>query len=104
MAVWLKDNTPSQVPRRLALLAAAGSIAAWWYWPRIWPEINRRIPPQIRKFQIVASPHGMFYVDGTANGRPLRMLVDSGSTMTAIPKTIAHNLGIDTSTLVYSSP
>lgn len=46
---------------------------------------------------LYADPAGHFTADGKVNGKPIRFMVDTGATVTAIPSGDARRLGIDTS-------
>lgn len=59
-------------------------------------KIARRDPGR-ESALLYADPTGHFSADGKVNGRPIRFMVDTGATITAIPAADASRLGIDTS-------
>ena len=59
-------------------------------------RIARRDPGR-ESALLYADPTGHFAADGKVNGRPIRFMVDTGATVTAIPAADASRLGIDTS-------
>jgi len=60
--------------------------------------VTAQAVPSSRARAVLASdPRGHFMADGLINGIPLRLLVDTGATMIAIPATQARQMGIDLS-------
>lgn len=57
--------------------------------------------PGVNQLELRRARDGHFYVDARANGFDLRLMVDSGATVTAIPFEMAEGLGIDTANLNY---
>jgi len=42
-----------------------------------------------------ADAHGQFFTGGAVNGRPVRFVVDTGATFTALSRTVAQRIGLD---------
>ena len=49
------------------------------------------------KVTLAADGRGMFHAEGAINGLPVRFMVDTGATITALPAADARRLGIDVS-------
>ena len=56
-----------------------------------------RTEPAVQSVALVADLTGHFSADGKVNGQPMRFMVDTGATVTAIPAADARRLGIDVS-------
>jgi aspartyl protease family protein len=54
-----------------------------------------RSAPAAQSATLVADTAGHFAADGKVNGQPIRFMVDTGATVTAIPAADARRLGID---------
>jgi aspartyl protease family protein len=54
-----------------------------------------RSEPAAQSATLVADTAGHFTADGKVNGQPIRFMVDTGATVTAIPAADARRLGID---------
>jgi aspartyl protease family protein len=57
----------------------------------------RRSEAAVQSAVLHADLSGHFSADATVNGRPVRFMVDTGATVTAIPAADARRLGIDVS-------
>ena len=58
---------------------------------------SARIEPSVQSAVLFADGSGHFSADGKVNGQPIRFMVDTGATVTAIPAADARRLGIDAS-------
>lgn len=57
-----------------------------------------------RVFRITASRNGHFMADARLNNRPVEMLVDTGASVTALPVSVAEDIGIFLSNSDYNLP
>ena len=64
------------------------------------PEVSV-LRPSANTLVYHASPDGHFIVSATANGAPLRFLVDTGATLVVLTPSDARAAGIDPRTLVF---
>jgi aspartyl protease family protein len=53
--------------------------------------------PAVQSATLIADMTGHFSADGRVNGQPIRFMVDTGATVTALPAADARRLGIDVS-------
>lgn len=54
-----------------------------------------RAEPSVQSAVLTADLSGHFTAEGSINGKPVRFLVDTGATVTALPAADARRLGID---------
>ncbi|MFO1305482.1 MAG: TIGR02281 family clan AA aspartic protease [Burkholderiales bacterium] len=54
-----------------------------------------RAAPAVQSAVLTADLAGHFSADGSINGKPVRFLVDTGATVTALPAAEARRLGLD---------
>lgn len=53
-----------------------------------------------KTFSVWRNANSHFYVDGTINGNPVRFMVDTGASFTAVPLSVAEPFGVKTGTIV----
>jgi aspartyl protease family protein len=58
-------------------------------------HVNRQAPAASATAVLQADERGHFFAQGMINGNPLRMLVDTGASLIALPATEALRMGID---------
>lgn len=85
-----------------ALGALSGNVGQWLHASEAQLQA-RAAPPPIPALVTADAPHravrapdGMFYLSGSANGKPMRFLIDTGSSMTIMSRSDAARLGLDT--------
>ena len=61
-------------------------------------------PPAFHTETYHADPGGQYVVTATVNGRPLKMVVDTGATLVSLSQTDARALGIDIGSLKFDQP
>jgi len=86
----------------IALSALAGARAIAQAPNSVGPEVSVLRPnPNTLVYQ--AGPDGHFVVPGSANGAPIRFLVDTGATLVMLTPSDARAAGIDPSTLTFNA-
>ncbi len=100
------------VLRSLLAWGAVGLVAVAGYAYRdeltaVWQRIALELSPGAavhgeRSLTVRADPDGAFHMDVLLNGRPVRMLVDTGASVLALAPGDARRAGIDTGRLRYS--
>lgn len=58
-------------------------------------HVNRQAPAGQAGTVLQADEHGHFFAQGMVNGSPVRMLVDTGASLIALPAADAQRMGID---------
>ncbi len=73
-----------------AALASAGGVVA--------------LSPHLKPARVLKADDGHFWADASVNGRPLRLLVDTGATTVALTSEDARRLGLPLETLKFDEP
>jgi len=75
---------------------------------QVWHRVTGALDPGVtvredqQRLVIAVSADGHFHADVKLNGTPVRMLVDTGATTTAIPPAVARRAGLDLGSLRYT--
>ena len=56
------------------------------------PRVDREVSTRLT---LRADAQGQFFASGAVNGRPVRFIVDTGATYTALSRTVAQRIGLD---------